>query len=48
MMICDRRGPIGVAGVMGGADTEVDASTKRVLLEAAHFVKREYRKSWAI
>src|SRR5579871_587550 len=45
MMICDQRGAIGVAGVMGGADTEVDAGTTRVLLEAAHFVNTSVRKT---
>ncbi|QKE84994.1 phenylalanine--tRNA ligase subunit beta [Arthrobacter sp. NEB 688] len=29
--------PIGIAGVMGGASTEVSASTTDVLIEAAHF-----------
>lgn len=29
--------PIGLAGVMGGADTEVSSGTTDVLLEAAHF-----------
>ncbi|SJM55714.1 Phenylalanyl-tRNA synthetase beta chain [Actinomycetales bacterium JB111] len=29
--------PLGLAGVMGGAETEVGASTTDVLLEAAHF-----------
>ncbi|MCU1489642.1 MAG: pheT, partial [Acidimicrobiaceae bacterium] len=29
--------PVGLAGVMGGADSEVSEATSRVLLEAAHF-----------
>lgn len=37
LMICDGKGPIGVAGVMGGESTEVSAGTKRCLVEAAHF-----------
>ncbi|MGL5866046.1 MAG: phenylalanine--tRNA ligase subunit beta [Dermatophilaceae bacterium] len=39
LLITDRDGerPIALAGVMGGADTEVGASTRDVLLEAAHF-----------
>ena len=45
MMICDARGPIGVAGVMGGALTEVDSNTTKVLLEAAHFVNTSVRKT---
>lgn len=45
LMICDARGPIGVAGVMGGADTEVDDRTTHVLLEAAHFVNTSVRRT---
>ena len=36
-MITDDRGPIGLAGVMGGASTEISAGTTEVLLEAAYF-----------
>jgi phenylalanyl-tRNA synthetase beta chain len=37
LLITDDSGPIGLAGVMGGASTEVSASTTKVLIEAAHF-----------
>ncbi|MGA7205051.1 MAG: phenylalanine--tRNA ligase subunit beta [Specibacter sp.] len=37
LLITDGSGPIGVAGVMGGASTEVSDSTVNVLIEAAHF-----------
>ncbi|MEE2569512.1 phenylalanine--tRNA ligase subunit beta [Pseudarthrobacter sp. J64] len=37
LLITDASGPIGVAGVMGGAATEVTDSTSTVLIEAAHF-----------
>lgn len=37
LLICDDSGPIGIAGVMGGASTEVSESTSRILLEAAIF-----------
>lgn len=37
LLICDEQGPIGIAGVMGGSRTEVGASTKSVLIEAAIF-----------
>jgi phenylalanyl-tRNA synthetase beta chain len=37
LLITDESGPIGLAGVMGGASTEVSASTTNVLIEAAHF-----------
>ncbi len=37
LLITDDRGPIGLAGVMGGLDTEVDDDTTEIALEAAHF-----------
>lgn len=37
LLITDGSGPIGVAGVMGGASTEVSEATSTVLIEAAHF-----------
>ncbi|WP_104137387.1 phenylalanine--tRNA ligase subunit beta [Arthrobacter sp. ZGTC131] len=37
LLITDASGPIGVAGVMGGASTEVSDATSAVLIEAAHF-----------
>jgi phenylalanyl-tRNA synthetase beta chain len=37
LLICDDSGPIGLAGVMGGESTEVDSTTKNVLIEAANF-----------
>jgi len=37
LLICDEQGPIGIAGVMGGARTEVSSSTTSVLIEAAIF-----------
>ncbi len=37
-LICDATGsPVGIGGVMGGASSEIDASSTRVLLEAAYF-----------
>jgi phenylalanyl-tRNA synthetase beta subunit len=44
LVIADDRGPIGLAGVMGGAATEVDAKTKRIYLEAATFHGPTVRK----
>ena len=38
LLITDDSGPIGLAGVMGGASTEIGDATSTVLLEAAHFV----------
>ena len=37
LVICDANHPVAVAGIMGGAETEVTSSTKSVLLESAHF-----------
>lgn len=37
LLITDDSGPIGIAGVMGGAATEVSSTTRDVLIEAAHF-----------
>lgn len=37
LLITDAFGPIGLAGVMGGASTEVSESTSSILIEAARF-----------
>ena len=37
LLIVDGSGPIGVAGVMGGATTELSEATVDVVVEAAHF-----------
>ncbi|CUR54149.1 Phenylalanyl-tRNA synthetase beta chain [metagenome] len=37
LVVTDDRGPIGLGGVMGGAETELSATTTRVLVEAAHW-----------
>jgi phenylalanyl-tRNA synthetase beta chain len=37
LLITDDSGPIGLAGVMGGASTEIGDGTTAVLLEAAHW-----------
>ncbi len=37
LVIADSRDAVGLAGVMGGANTEIDGSTTRVLLESANF-----------
>jgi len=37
VVIADDSGAIALAGTMGGASTEVDAGTTRILIEAAHF-----------
>ncbi len=35
VLVCDRNGPSGIAGIMGGQVSEVSAGTTRVLLEVA-------------
>ena len=37
LMICDGDGPVAVAGVMGGQNSEVEDSTQNVFLESAYF-----------
>ncbi len=37
LMICDGEGPVAVAGIMGGINSEVTADTREVLLESACF-----------
>ncbi|HLJ97537.1 MAG TPA: phenylalanine--tRNA ligase subunit beta [Gemmataceae bacterium] len=45
LVIADNTGPIALAGVMGGADTEVRADTRRILLESANFDFRSIRRT---
>lgn len=48
LMICDGSGPVAVAGIMGGLDSEVTDKTTNVLLESACFnsvsIRRTARK----
>ncbi|HSL97199.1 MAG TPA: phenylalanine--tRNA ligase subunit beta [Candidatus Deferrimicrobiaceae bacterium] len=37
LLIADARGPLGIAGVMGGADSEVSGETRDVIIESAVF-----------
>lgn len=37
LMICDGKGPVGIAGVMGGLNSEIEDTTTRVLIESACF-----------
>ena len=39
LLICDAEKPVAIAGVMGGASSEVSASTTNVLLESASFTR---------
>ena len=37
LVIADRKGPIAIAGIIGGEETKVDENTTSVLLESAYF-----------
>ncbi len=43
LVIADAEKPVGLAGVMGGLDSEVTGSTRDVLIEGAHFDRRAVR-----
>ncbi len=45
LVIADRDRPIAVAGVMGGAETEVTENTRRILLESAWFTPSQIRRT---
>jgi phenylalanyl-tRNA synthetase beta chain len=45
LVIADGEAPSALAGVMGGEDSEIRASTRRVLLECAYFEPRAVRRS---
>ncbi len=45
LLICDDKAPIALAGVMGGAGSEVDATTTQVLLESAAFEPASVRRT---
>ena len=45
LVIADKNNPIGLAGIMGGANTEVDSDTKDIFLEAANFDATSIRET---
>jgi phenylalanyl-tRNA synthetase beta chain len=45
LLICDDEAPVAIAGVMGGATSEVSASTTNVLLESACFTREGILRS---
>jgi phenylalanyl-tRNA synthetase beta chain len=45
LLICDGEGPVAVAGVMGGLDTEIRDDTRDVLIECAYFDPRSVRRT---
>jgi phenylalanyl-tRNA synthetase beta chain len=45
LLINDGEGPVGIAGVMGGLNSEISQSTTRVLLESAYFLPASIRRT---
>lgn len=45
LLIADAEGGVALAGVMGGANSEVSAETRTILLEAAHFAPTRVRRT---
>ncbi len=45
LLINDGEGPVGIAGVMGGLNSEISQSTTRVLLESAYFNPASIRRT---
>jgi phenylalanyl-tRNA synthetase beta chain len=45
LAICDGDGPVALAGVMGGGESEIIPQTQRVLLECAYFEPRGVRRA---
>jgi phenylalanyl-tRNA synthetase beta chain len=45
IVIADANKPVGIAGIIGGNDTAIRATTKRIVLEAASFPAAPVRKS---
>ena len=45
LMIADAERPVAIGGVMGGADSEVSASTKTIVFEAAYFNPLSVRRT---
>ena len=45
LVICDGGGPVGIAGIMGGGNSEVSAATTTVLLEVANFKRGSIRRT---
>ncbi|MGI5902164.1 MAG: phenylalanine--tRNA ligase subunit beta [Desulfitobacteriia bacterium] len=45
LVIADNNGPVAIAGVMGGQETEVTSETTKILFEAAHFLGSSVRRT---
>ncbi|HKU39565.1 MAG TPA: phenylalanine--tRNA ligase subunit beta [Polyangiales bacterium] len=45
LLICDAAGPVALAGVMGGGNSEIGDDTRDVLIECAYFDPRSVRRT---
>ncbi len=45
LLICDAEGPIGIAGVMGGENSEIKDDTNAVIFESARFMQGNTRRT---
>jgi phenylalanyl-tRNA synthetase beta chain len=45
LMICDAEKPVAIAGVMGGENSEINSSTKNLLIESAYFNPSSIRRT---
>lgn len=45
LVIADDKGPVAIAGVMGGLESEVTARTTKILFESAHFLGSSVRRT---
>jgi phenylalanyl-tRNA synthetase beta chain len=45
LLICDESGPVALAGIMGGLNSEIKDSTTNVFIEAAYFLPAVVRKT---
>ncbi|MGW8181167.1 MAG: phenylalanine--tRNA ligase subunit beta, partial [bacterium] len=45
LAICDSQRPVAVAGIMGGAESEISGSTRTMLLESAYFEPSSIRRT---
>ena len=48
VLVCDTQGSLSIAGIMGGAETEVSSNTRNVLLEGANWNFINIRKTVAL
>lgn len=45
LLICDKKGPIALAGIIGGANSEINSNTKAIVIEVASFNSSMIRKT---